>query len=73
MKTMIKSGAAGGLSRGLTARHIHFIALGSAIGTGLFYGSAVAFEDTSEPASWEAGQDTATDTARETAQQTGGR
>ncbi|MZD04424.1 amino acid permease [Streptomyces sp. SID5785] len=29
-----------GLSRGLTARHIRFIALGSAIGTGLFYGSS---------------------------------
>lgn len=41
---MSKSGATGGLSRGLTARHIHFIALGSAIGTGLFYGSAAAIE-----------------------------
>ncbi|MET9329030.1 amino acid permease [Tsukamurella sp. NPDC003166] len=30
------------LRRGLTARHIRFIALGSAIGTGLFYGSAAA-------------------------------
>lgn len=30
------------LTRGLTARHIRFIALGSAIGTGLFYGSADA-------------------------------
>ncbi|UBI08336.1 amino acid permease [Corynebacterium coyleae] len=29
---------------GLTARHIHFIALGSAIGTGLFYGSAGAIQ-----------------------------
>ena len=28
------------LLRGLNARHIRFIALGSAIGTGLFYGSA---------------------------------
>ena len=27
---------------GLSARHLHFIALGSAIGTGLFYGSAGA-------------------------------
>lgn len=36
--------AGGALSRGLTARHIHFIALGSAIGTGLFYGSAAAIE-----------------------------
>lgn len=31
-----------GLARGLTARHVQFIALGSAIGTGLFYGSADA-------------------------------
>lgn len=30
--------------RGLTHRHIHFIALGSAIGTGLFYGSAEAIK-----------------------------
>src|SRR5699024_3884346 len=30
------------LRRGLTARHVGFIALGSAIGTGLFYGSAEA-------------------------------
>lgn len=30
------------LSRGLNARHIRFIALGSAIGTGLFYGSSGA-------------------------------
>lgn len=29
---------------GLTHRHIHFIALGSAIGTGLFYGSAGAIQ-----------------------------
>jgi histidine transporter len=29
-----------GLKRGLSARHIRFMALGSAIGTGLFYGSA---------------------------------
>ncbi|MDN6536148.1 MAG: proline-specific permease ProY, partial [Corynebacterium variabile] len=28
--------------RALTHRHIHFIALGSAIGTGLFYGSSGA-------------------------------
>ncbi|MFC9963086.1 amino acid permease [Nocardia ignorata] len=33
---------AAALTRGLTARHIRFIALGSAIGTGLFYGSAEA-------------------------------
>lgn len=33
-----------GLRRGLTARHIRMIALGSAIGTGLFYGSAGAIQ-----------------------------
>ncbi|CAM3035869.1 amino acid permease [Prescottella defluvii] len=33
---------AAALTRGLTARHIRFIALGSAIGTGLFYGSSEA-------------------------------
>ncbi|MFJ4345967.1 amino acid permease [Pseudomonas sp. NPDC089401] len=33
-----------GLKRGLTARHIRFMALGSAIGTGLFYGSASAIQ-----------------------------
>ncbi|AKJ43026.1 amino acid permease [Pragia fontium] len=32
------------LQRGLNARHIRFIALGSAIGTGLFYGSASAIQ-----------------------------
>lgn len=32
------------LKRGLNARHIRFIALGSAIGTGLFYGSASAIQ-----------------------------
>lgn len=32
------------LNRGLTARHIRFMALGSAIGTGLFYGSADAIQ-----------------------------
>ncbi len=32
------------LSRGLSGRHIRFMALGSAIGTGLFYGSAAAIE-----------------------------
>ncbi|MFC4222682.1 amino acid permease [Lysinibacter cavernae] len=32
------------LKRGLTARHIRFMALGSAIGTGLFYGSAAAIQ-----------------------------
>lgn len=34
----------GGLRRGLTARHIQFMALGSAIGTGLFYGSSAAIQ-----------------------------
>lgn len=33
------------LRRGLTARHIRFIALGSAIGTGLFYGSSDTIGD----------------------------
>ena len=33
-----------GLSRGLTARHIRFMALGSAIGTGLFMGSSGAIQ-----------------------------
>ncbi|WP_067198547.1 amino acid permease [Microbacterium sp. XT11] len=32
------------LHRGLTTRHIRFMALGSAIGTGLFYGSAAAIQ-----------------------------
>lgn len=32
------------LQRGLSTRHIRFIALGSAIGTGLFYGSAAAIQ-----------------------------
>ncbi len=32
------------LRRGLTARHIRFMALGSAIGTGLFFGSASAIQ-----------------------------
>ena len=36
--------AATALTRGLSARHIRFIALGSAIGTGLFYGSAGAIQ-----------------------------
>lgn len=34
----------GSLRRGLNHRHIRFIALGSAIGTGLFYGSASAIQ-----------------------------
>ncbi|MCX5536378.1 amino acid permease [Streptomyces sp. NBC_00006] len=33
-----------GLSRGLNSRHIRFIALGSAIGTGLFYGSSESIQ-----------------------------
>ena len=33
-----------GLKRGLNTRHIRFMALGSAIGTGLFYGSASAIQ-----------------------------
>ncbi len=33
-----------GLKRGLSARHIRFMALGSAIGTGLFYASASAIQ-----------------------------
>ncbi|TKJ81508.1 proline-specific permease ProY [Pseudomonas sp. CFBP13509] len=33
-----------GLKRGLSARHIRFMALGSAIGTGLFYGAASAIQ-----------------------------
>lgn len=32
------------LTRGLTVRHIRFMALGSAIGTGLFYGSSSAIQ-----------------------------
>src|SRR5699024_4701215 len=32
------------LARGLNARHIRFMALGSAIGTGLFYGSSAAIQ-----------------------------
>lgn len=32
------------MRRGLNARHIRFMALGSAIGTGLFYGSAAAIQ-----------------------------
>ena len=32
------------LNRGLNVRHIRFMALGSAIGTGLFYGSASAIQ-----------------------------
>ncbi|MEV0945657.1 amino acid permease [Rhodococcus sp. NPDC049939] len=42
MKDTAATPARGTLTRGLTTRHIRFIALGSAIGTGLFYGSAEA-------------------------------
>jgi len=38
-----------GLKRGLSARHIRFMALGSAIGTGLFYGSASAIQMAGPP------------------------
>lgn len=38
------SQAEGGLKRGLSARHIRFMALGSAIGTGLFMGSSGAIQ-----------------------------
>ncbi|MCS4277745.1 MULTISPECIES: amino acid permease [Mycetocola] len=38
------AGAPGVMRRGLTARHIRFMALGSAIGTGLFYGSSAAIK-----------------------------
>lgn len=56
MSTYGKSTASGGLgaavekttevilNRGLNVRHIRFMALGSAIGTGLFYGSASAIQ-----------------------------
>lgn len=36
--------ASAALNRGLSVRHIRFMALGSAIGTGLFYGSASAIQ-----------------------------
>jgi len=39
---MVGIGADGGLQRGLKNRHIQMIALGGAIGTGLFYGSATS-------------------------------
>ncbi len=41
---MESSTAAPSLKRGLSTRHIRFMALGSAIGTGLFYGSADAIK-----------------------------
>ncbi|CEA06878.1 Proline-specific permease ProY [Arthrobacter saudimassiliensis] len=40
----MKSSFAQALARGLNVRHIRFMALGSAIGTGLFYGSASAIQ-----------------------------
>lgn len=40
----LASTGAGQLKRGLTARHIQFMALGSAIGTGLFMGSSGAIQ-----------------------------
>ncbi|AGW42566.1 amino acid permease [Leifsonia xyli subsp. cynodontis DSM 46306] len=40
----LPAAAASALSRGLSARHIRFMALGSAIGTGLFYGSSSAIQ-----------------------------
>ncbi|MCA4134181.1 amino acid permease [Arthrobacter sp. M4] len=43
-KETASSSAAGVLNRGLNVRHIRFMALGSAIGTGLFYGSASAIQ-----------------------------
>ncbi|GAA2384558.1 MULTISPECIES: amino acid permease [Gordonia] len=42
--TPTESTTGGTLRRGLSARHIRFIALGSAIGTGLFYGSSDAIQ-----------------------------
>lgn len=39
-----REGTSTRLKRGLTTRHIRFMALGSAIGTGLFYGSADAIK-----------------------------
>ena len=40
----MKSSFSQALARGLNVRHIRFMALGSAIGTGLFYGSASAIQ-----------------------------
>ena len=41
---VVEGAASTVLSRGLNVRHIRFMALGSAIGTGLFYGSASAIQ-----------------------------
>ncbi|BCW52001.1 amino acid permease [Arthrobacter sp. StoSoilB13] len=43
-KDTVLQAAGTALSRGLNVRHIRFMALGSAIGTGLFYGSASAIQ-----------------------------
>ncbi|MFI2565207.1 amino acid permease [Paenarthrobacter sp. NPDC018779] len=43
-KDTVLQAAGSALSRGLNVRHIRFMALGSAIGTGLFYGSASAIQ-----------------------------
>lgn len=43
-KDSVLQAAGTALSRGLNVRHIRFMALGSAIGTGLFYGSASAIQ-----------------------------
>ena len=44
MRCSLKSSFTQALARGLNVRHIRFMALGSAIGTGLFYGSASAIQ-----------------------------
>ncbi|MCW3767902.1 amino acid permease [Paenarthrobacter ureafaciens] len=44
VETPALQAAGSALSRGLNVRHIRFMALGSAIGTGLFYGSASAIQ-----------------------------
>ncbi|MEV7605805.1 amino acid permease [Paenarthrobacter sp. NPDC089322] len=43
-KDSVLQAAGTALNRGLNVRHIRFMALGSAIGTGLFYGSASAIQ-----------------------------
>lgn len=44
VESSVLQAAGTALSRGLNVRHIRFMALGSAIGTGLFYGSASAIQ-----------------------------
>ncbi|MFE5835633.1 amino acid permease [Arthrobacter sp. NPDC056493] len=44
VETAVETAVATVLNRGLNVRHIRFMALGSAIGTGLFYGSASAIQ-----------------------------